>query len=493
MWLGSGGARATGSQVSTIINTTPSSVTTMFQSWRIQLRAAEQAWRAGRLDDAARIVSQGNLPEFLPGKQLQAKLASQMLQRGRQALARAESTAGWQDLLVAERLGAPGEQTHDLRHALVAHTLQEVDSLLAADDPHAALARLDLLESRCRGLARVRQTRKMLEKAIAGQTLSRHGNFVEAAAAWSAAALLRPDLQLLAQRRDACRQLVDQNQSLAEELHAATARREWSVVLRLASEWLESAPECATAKAAWQRAWSEVGLPTIEVPTVPAHPRARQHNNLPPVTRRRGLDGHENLELSPPGPRFLLWIDGVGGYLVCESREVVIGQPVADTRVDLPIQGDLSRQHAVIRRDGEGYVLAPRRRTQLDRRLIAGPEMLTENCEIELGMGVRLAFRRPHPLSASARLDFTSHHRTRPTADAVLLMAESLVLGPAPTSHVVCPGWADEVVIFREGQELFCRSCDALEVDGAPVGLCSRIGLNSRVAVGDRSLSLEVL
>src|SRR5688572_23167348 len=115
---------------------------TMFQAWRLQLRAAEQALRAGRLDEAARLVCQGDLPEFLPGKQLQAKIAGSMLDRGRKSIERAESSAGWRDLASAERMGAADEAAAGLRRALIAHTLKEADTLLAADDPTAALARL---------------------------------------------------------------------------------------------------------------------------------------------------------------------------------------------------------------------------------------------------------------------------------------------------------------------------------------------------------------
>lgn len=49
------------------------------------------------------------------------------------------------------------------------------------------------------------------------------------------------------------------------------------------------------------------------------------------------------------GPRFLLWVDGVGGYLVCLADEVVIGQAIPHGGADVPIQGDLSRLHATIR------------------------------------------------------------------------------------------------------------------------------------------------
>src|SRR5271166_5800978 len=64
--------------------------------------------------------------------------------------------------------------------------------------------------------------------------------------------------------------------------------------------------------------------------------------------------------------RFLLWIDAVGGYWVCGGNEVMIGQPAADERIDLPILADLSRRHAIIRRDGEGYLLQPLRELRLN-------------------------------------------------------------------------------------------------------------------------------
>ena len=77
-----------------------------------------------------------------------------------------------------------------------------------------------------------------------------------------------------------------------------------------------------------------------------------------------------------------------------------------------------------------------------------------------------MAFRRPHALSATARLDFLSNHRTQPSADAVLLMAESCILGPGRHCHVVCRDWPREVILFRQDNELYCRAAGGLEIDG---------------------------
>ena len=106
---------------------------------------------------------------------------------------------------------------------------------------------------------------------------------------------------------------------------------------------------------------------------------------------------------------------------------------------------------------------------------------------------MRLLFRRPHALSGTARLDFLSRHRTQPSADAVLWMADSCILGPKPHSHVVCRNWTREVILYRDGQELFCRTSGPLEIDGVACEGRGRITRNSRVQGDGFSFNLEAI
>jgi len=189
---------------------------------------------------------------------------------------------------------------------------------------------------------------------------------------------------------------------------------------------------------------------------------------------------------------FFLWVDAVGGYWVCLGDVVTLGQPGVDM-VDVPILGDLSQQHAKIRRDGEAYLLEPLREVRVDGRRVTGEASLVDGSIIHLGGGVRLSFRRPHVLSATARLDFLSRHHTQPSVDAVLLLADSCVLGPRPHSHVVCRQWQDDVVLYRNGDQLYCCTAAAVEIDGVRCRDRTKIGRNSRI-VGDQfSLSLEAM
>lgn len=187
--------------------------------------------------------------------------------------------------------------------------------------------------------------------------------------------------------------------------------------------------------------------------------------------------------------RFLLWIDAVGGYWVTMSDEVVIGQPTAD--VDVPILGDISKRHARICRDGEGYLIEALRPVHVNGQPVQGRTTLSDRAIIRLGDRVELRFRRPHALSATARLEFVTGHRTQPSSDAVLLMAETCVLGPSGHSHVVCHKWPNEVVIFQRNKQLFCRTPGTMEIDGKAVRRRGPMDRSSRVQGEQFSFSLE--
>jgi len=188
---------------------------------------------------------------------------------------------------------------------------------------------------------------------------------------------------------------------------------------------------------------------------------------------------------------FFLWVDEVGGFWVCLADEVVVGQAVPSSGADIPIMGDISKRHARIRRDGEGYMIEAIRPLKVNGRPVERVALLGQESSIELGPSVKLRFRRPHALSGTARLDFSSGHRTQPSSDAVLLLADTCVLGPRPTSHVVCRNWADDLVLYRHEDQLFCRAAGTMEIDGRRCRGRSPITRNSRI-VGDRfSVSLE--
>jgi hypothetical protein len=473
----------------------------MFQSWRIKLREAERALQGGRLDEASRLLCQGELREFLPAKRLAAQVADRMAQRARSHAARGESMAGWRDLEAAAHLGADNEAVGHLRCELVEHGLAEAETYLAAGDSAAALARLEELERRQSANSRMRGLRQAAVHLDAAKRLCRRGRFAQAETELAMAAALRPDMSLLEAEREACRLKAAECRRLAEALHQAIARADWTAVAGTAEQLLQVSPEDGPARDARRRAWAAVGMKTgdsihavrasvIEAELVPEPartPHAQASKNMNGSLNSKNHDAPR----SEPGPRFLLWVDAVGGFLVCLGNEITLGQPVPTAQPDVPILGDLSSRHARIRRDGETYLIEPLRKVAVNGRTIQGPTSLVDGQRIELGEGVQLVFRRPHPLSVTARLDFVSRHRTQPPVDGVVLMGDSCVLGPNKGSHIPCPDWPSEVVLFRQGEQLFCRAAGRLEIDGTACDGRGAITCRSRIAGDDFSLSLE--
>ena len=220
---------------------------------------------------------------------------------------------------------------------------------------------------------------------------------------------------------------------------------------------------------------------------------ARPGANGSPRGLRPTSNRTEPAQPSEKDQRFVLWVDAVGGYLVCPGDDIHIGQPLTEGRVEVPILADLSRVQTVLHRDGEGYLVEPVRTTRLNGQPLEAIAPLCDGDILELGQGVRLRFSRTHPLSGTARLDFISRHRTQPAVDAVLLMAESCVLGPASNNHIRCPEWSREVVLVDQGDSLFVRTEGEFEIDGKPYTDRGPLTRGSHVAGEDFSFSLESL
>lgn len=157
--------------------------------------------------------------------------------------------------------------------------------------------------------------------------------------------------------------------------------------------------------------------------------------------------------------RFVLYIDVVGAFLLCPQPRVTIGGPALEGEAaDVALVANLSRRHATVKRSGECYILEAHAPAQVSGRPVYDRAALADGCEIVLGETVRLRFRLPTVLSATAVLDFVSDHRPPRSVDGVILMDETCLLGPGTEHHVRCPRWDGSVVLYRREGEFFVRS-----------------------------------
>ena len=461
----------------------------MFPPWRFKLREAQAALEQGRLEDAARIVADAELAGFHPVRQLQAQIATQMARRALERAAAGDIPAGWTDLDAARGLAGESADWTQLRQAVAEVAIGDIVHHLRAGDFPGATSRLDALEKRKIPGMPLQSLVEVTRRLDSARKLSARGKFADALEQLIAAETLRPDLRLIAELKLQCEQKADKSRQLLEQLHAAMAGSDWTKVLAAATELLEISPENRVARDARKRAWAEVGERIGDSRGMgdTQHWAGSSGEREPSAARLADADDKH-------GPRFMLWIDAVGGYLVCLGNEIVVGQAHPNTKVDVPIQADISRRHVKIRREGEGYVIEPLApRVTLDDKPLTGMALLSDGDEIVLNSAVRLRFRKPHVLSASARLELLTPHRTQPFADAVLLMAESCVLGPKWQNHVVCRDWNGDVVLYRQDDRIFCRAMESIEIDGKLHDGRGPVRPGSQVLGTDFSMTLEAV
>lgn len=462
----------------------------MFQGWRFQLRDAAEALAQGQLDVSCRLLTEGNLRQYLPGRRLSAKVAAQLANRACRRVFQGDLLAGWRDLRAAIGLAGEIEAVLSARQQAVAVTVREAEGYLGRDDPSRAMQLLEELERYEVRAEALESTKEVARRLVSARNLARRGKFADAADQARAVGKMHAKYGFAVEKAKDYQSSIEPFRTQIEALHRAVAGGQWTEAVSLADQALAMAPDNQVARDVRRRAWAQVGTPLADSRLRQTVGRVRAGGTAASSEREAGSVTMVEQET---GPRYLLWIDGVGGYLVCLADEVIVGQANPENRIAVPIQADLSGQQAKIHRRGGDYVIEPFHLTVVNGQRVRGKTLLSDGDDIRMASDVRLRFRQPHALSASARLDFASRHRTLPRADGILLMAESCVLGPKRQNHVVCCDWQNDVVLYRRDGELYCRAMDSIEIDGRVCDGRARLGLNSHVSGSDFSMSLEEL
>ena len=480
------------------------------------LRQAEEAARAGRFDEALALVNRPDVADHHHAVKLRGRFVLDLIARASRR-GEADDTAGAiADLDLAERLGAAPDVLAGARLGLADRVAVEVLSDLDAGEPARVVERVEHLARHKVGGPALRRAREVAESWQAMHEEARRGEFGRAQAHLDRAERLAGATAQAALA--SCRRDLEARQKAAsprvEALYAALAEGRWPETLRAAEAVLETVPEHPAARQARARAWQQIAAigPSASWPDRGARmPQANAPSEPEPI---RFLDEAEPEAQAPiwanaarrtrptpaparpcePGPsgRFLLWVDAVGGYLVCLNDRVTLGRAGPDSQADVPLLGDLARDHASLRRDGEGYVIHAQHPTFVNGQPVRTAP-LRDGDVIRLGDTVELEFRQPSPVSSTARLTIVSRHRLPLAVDGVLLMAETCIIGPSSQAHVAAPGLGDPVVLYRQGSALWCRASGGFDVDGRPHVARGSLTLQSSVMGEGFSFSLEPL
>ncbi len=441
----------------------------MFGFAWLTLRQAQEAIKDGRLEEALRLLNDPTAQSQRGSGALLVQMARAFVERGERHLRRDDAEAAWRDLLQAEQLQTAERSLDRLREALMRLGLAEVRGMLQAGEPgraDEAVSRLRLRGVRSAELA-------ILDEVVRGwqtaRDLAGRGEFPHAAEVLERVRRLLPGSSAALDRFAA---EVDEKQRtfgpLLARLHESLDAGRWREVVEIAEQVLVAAPQHAEARRARSRAWQAVQPVTIATG--------------PPTDLRR-------IEPAEVSPRFLLWIDGVGGYLICLGNRLTFGQ-ATQPGVDVPLVADVSRIHATLTRDAEGYLLETIRPVHVNNQTVTRA-LLRSHDRITLGATCELRFRQPAPASASAVLEIVSGHRLPRSVEGVLLMAETLILGPGPQVHVTVPDLKQPVILFRHKDGIGVRHTGPLTVNGQRVTERCVLGAQAHVVGEEITFALE--
>ena len=452
----------------------------MILSFFLAAWQAREALRNGQPDVARRILEPFAQAGHGKALRLNVEVARAYWLRAEQARRNDNPEAAWKDLLAAEGLQTGLAELVEFRRLLTGQGLVACREYLRAGKPLRVVEALARLKQRTASHPEfdsldeaARDWLLALEMADRGDFLAAQGMLANAKERTSPS--LHPAFEFptadLARRAEGYRAAV-------ERLHDAAEAKRWRDIHRWAEAVTALAPNHRDARLLKAKAWAALH------PDAPA-PRAAEEPSgvVQPAWANLTSDGVTRISRPVAQPtvpeseaatavpvlpkRFVLWIDGVGGFLVCMASRVTFGQAAALGPVDVPLFADVARLHAELARDGEGYVLESAREVMVNG-VAAKRTILHSGDRVTLGATCQFVFHQEVPISPSARLELVSGHRLPVAVDGILLMAENLILGPGPQAHVLLPEGAGNLVFYRAQEGIGLRCPGEFHIDGRP-------------------------
>jgi FHA domain-containing protein len=474
--------------------------------WLI-LRQAREAVDHHRPEEAHRLIEPLIAEGYRKAWRLAREVVKEYVTRATKELDQHHTDAAWRDLLAAESLNTGEKGLVEFRQTLGRLGLVQARALLEAGYPLETIAAVGKLRDRGvrhPDLAAIDSSARAWARAA---ELADSGDFLRALEGMDG---LRPGLPCpptgFERFRAAVEDRYNRFRAAVAHLYDAAEARQWRDALAASDAVLAVAPEHREAKALRGKAWMAASPDTADYVAV-AENALQDHarENLVASTRRDtgrpvppplpGFTPSASLSSSSPSvpKRFLLWVDGVGGYLVCLSNRVTFGQAAGEAPIDVPLFADVSRLHAEISRDGEGYLLESTKSVLVNgkdatRAVLAGGDRVT------LGATCQFLFHKPVSVSSTARLELTSGHRLPVAVDGVLLMGNEVMLGPAPNAHIILPGLPAPVLIYRSKEGLGVRVPDArFRIDERPCVDRAALPLPSVVSSDSFTFAVEAV
>ena len=127
-----------------------------------------------------------------------------------------------------------------------------------------------------------------------------------------------------------------------------------------------------------------------------------------------------------------------------------VGGFSSEKTADICVRADMPRHAGTIRRAGSDYFWQGARST--DPRIL-----INHGQPIPIPGSAKLTLGLPSPLSDSAVLQLNAPHRFDQHVDGVVLVSETLLIGPGTDCHLRCRELADRAILNRRGDRWLAK------------------------------------
>ncbi len=438
--------------------------------FKLDLKKAEVALKAGRLDEAAGLLEGSNDGEHALGQKLKDKLVAELVKRGQQHLADDRLAAAAADARLAKKLGGHQvavlalEQQLQSRERSVAQGIKD-RSLQDAKTQMQSLIEAGANESGIRFFKSLSDAGQKDPSII--ESLNQAVD-VLVEGAWEDFDRGRLDrcdrtMQLIAGVHlitDGARQvelfgLLKKVQSAlvaAGEARFRVAADELQKVKLIASKttWIDGAlaglQKCIQGLSEFMT--GPVGLlDSVALQVSLANPsRPKQNKRLDLTNLRRPVAP----ELSCG--RSILQVDQVGSLLMLTGDHFSIGTTSTKVRPDVVLQTEGMRDAVYIRRSGEDYIAACNSPFVVNRKTLR-ERVLSDGDSIEIGKRGRLTFSKPVAASNTAVLKISGSKLVRRDVRWIVLVGDAVLFGNS-NSHFRISGLENRVIVRPVAQAL---------------------------------------
>lgn len=191
----------------------------------------------------------------------------------------------------------------------------------------------------------------------------------------------------------------------------------------------------------------------------------------------------------PVASRYRLWVDGCGGFLLVVGDRVTLGRghnasPLVKSSLprqcDVGVIGDWPGMVGTIDRRGGDYFWTP--------AATEASMLLKANQSLPSTGSVTIDLRLPSPLSASGVMSIAGPHRFADHVDGVVLVDQTIVVGPGTDCHVRVRQAAERSVLIHADGKWFVKH-EAAGTGAA--GTRQSMELGQSVSAGDFTMTLE--